>query len=183
LTLVNEVSKFRAPFGIIQHAEGCNALQPTMNLDQFRQLIAGFTVELQGQPLDAALAERLNREHPAGSPVFEAIFDACKQGVAAGWMCDREAGGIRYGRVIRHGPETHGFSVDVVEMNDCVGPHHAHPNGEIDMVMPLERDARFDGQGAGWKVYGPGTSHRPTVAGGRAYVLYLLPQGAIDFTR
>jgi hypothetical protein len=43
--------------------------------------------------------------------------------------------------------------------------------------------SRFDGQAAGWKVYPPGSAHKPTVSGGRAYVLYLLPEGAIQFTR
>lgn len=153
-----------------------------MNRDEFRSLIASLTGALAGQPLDAALAERLNREFPAGSATFDAIFDACRAAVAEGWMCDREAGRIRYGRVIKPGPETHDFSVDVVDMNDCAGPHHVHPNGEIDMVMPLEGNAAFDGQGAGWKVYGPDSGHYPTVRGGRALVLYLLPQGAIQFT-
>src|SRR5438046_2356742 len=78
---------------------------------------------------------------------------------------------------------THGFSIDVVEMNDIAGPHHRHPNGEIDLVMPLEGDARFDGHGAGWVVYGPGSAHRPTVSGGKALVLYLLPDGAIEFAK
>jgi hypothetical protein len=72
--------------------------------------------------------------------------------------------------------------VDVVDMDDLAGPHHAHPNGEIDMIMPLTEGARFDGHGAGWLVYGPGSAHRPTVTGGRALVLYLLPGGAIDFS-
>lgn len=45
------------------------------------------------------------------------------------------------------------------------------------------RAARFDGRPAGWCVYGPGSAHRPTVSGGRALVLYLLPQGQIQFTR
>jgi hypothetical protein len=98
-------------------------------------------------------------------------------------MCEREAGGIRYGRVVKPAPATQGFSVDVVDMNDCAGPEHAHPNGEIDLVMPTEGAARFDGHGAGWVVYGPGTTHRPTVSGGRALVLYLRPGGAIDFKR
>ena len=49
--------------------------------------------------------------------------------------------------------------------------------------MPTEGDARFDGRGAGWLVYPAGSSHRPTVSGGRAFVLYLLPGGAIEFTR
>ena len=48
--------------------------------------------------------------------------------------------------------------------------------------MPLEGDATFDGRPAGWWVYPPGSAHRPTVAQGRALVLYLLPEGAIQFT-
>ena len=55
--------------------------------------------------------------------------------------------------------------------------------GEIDLVMPLEPEAQFDGHGAGWVVYGPGSAHHPTVTRGRALVLYLLPAGAIEFTR
>lgn len=153
-----------------------------MTQQDFRTLIAKLTQGLKGLPLDEQLATRLNREHPAGSSIYQAIFDACRAGVAGGWMCEREAQGIRYGRVLKPGPDLHDFSVDVVEMADCVGPHHIHPNGEIDLVMPIEGDARFDGQSAGWKVYGPGSAHRPTVRGGRAYVLYLLPHGAIEFT-
>jgi hypothetical protein len=154
-----------------------------MDCDEFRSLISELTAEIAGQPLDAALEERLNRAHAAGSPMYEAIFTACRDAIAAGWMCNREADGIRFGRVIKPGPQTHGFSVDVVDMNDCAGPHHLHPRGEIDLVMPLAGPAAaFDGQGAGWKVYGPASAHVPTVRGGRALVLYLLPEGAIQFT-
>jgi hypothetical protein len=154
-----------------------------MSLPRFQSLIAEFTAPLAGGALDATLAAELNRLHGPGSAAYEALFAACRSGVAEGWMCEREAGGIRYGRVIKATPATHGFSVDVVDMNDCIGPHHAHPKGEIDLVMPTEGEARFDGQPAGWVVYGPGTAHRPTVSGGRALVLYLLPDGAIEFTR
>jgi hypothetical protein len=154
-----------------------------MNRDDFRSLISGLTAQVAQQPLDAALAERLNGEHAPGSPLYDAVFAACRAAIAAGWMCSREANGIRYGRVIEPGPETHQFSVDVVDMNDCAGPHHVHPHGEIDLVMPLAGRPAFDGQGAGWKVYGPGSAHVPTVRGGRALVLYLLPEGAIRFTR
>ena len=34
-----------------------------------------------------------------------------------------------------------------------------------------------------WLVYPPGSAHRPTVRPGRALVLYLLPEGRIEFTR
>ena len=67
-------------------------------------------------------------------------------------------------------------------MEDIVGPRHRHPNGEIDMVIPENDDGEFDGHGKGWVVYGPGSAHSPTVTGGRVFVLYLLPEGAIDFT-
>ena len=161
-----------------------------MTPERFKPLIAALTAELQGRSLDAALAQDLNERYPAGSPTFEALASACRAGVAAGWMCKYEAEGLRYGRVIKPGPDTHGYSVDVVDMKDVAGPHHVHPHGEIDLVMPLAEgeglaaggSARFDGQGAGWKVYGPGSAHRPTVTAGRALVLYLLPEGAIQFT-
>ena len=155
-----------------------------MSRERFQTLIAEFTAPLAGRALDAGLAAELNRAHGPGSAAYDALAAACREGVAEGWMCEREAGGIRYGRVLKSTPATHGFSVDVVEMADCVGPHHVHPNGEIDLLMPLDGSAaRFDGQPAGWIVYGPGSAHRPTVSGGRALVLYLLPQGAIEFTR
>ena len=154
-----------------------------MTPETFQGLVARVTDSIAGRPLDAALAGFLNERFPPGSETFDAIAEACHNAVDAGWMCDREHGGIRFGRVIKPCPELNGFSVDVVEMDDIVGPHHAHPNGEIDMIMPLEGDAKFDGQGAGWHVYGPGTAHKPTVSGGRAFVLYLLPDGAIEFTR
>lgn len=163
-------------------------------LDDFRALVARLTATLASRPVDEALAQHLNQHHPAGSPVYESLAAACRAGVAEGWMCQQEHGGIRYGRVLPADDATHGFSVDVVDMADVAGPHHVHPQGEIDLVMPLAAEqpgpgltpggsAEFDGQGAGWKVYGPGSGHRPTVSGGRALVLYLLPGGAIEFTR
>ncbi len=152
-------------------------------VESFTALVAGVTDTLAGRPLDAALADDLNRRFPARGGTVRAIEEACRDGIAAGWMCAREAGGIRYGRVLDPGVATHGYSVDVVRMTDVVGPHHRHPNGEIDLVMPLSATAAFDGHGAGWIVYGPDSAHHPTVTGGDALVLYLLPQGAIEFTR
>jgi hypothetical protein len=154
-----------------------------MTTEEFSALIARVTGRIQGLALDGDLDALLNREFGPGSAAFDEIFAACRTAVSEGWMCNREAGGIRFGRVVKPGQETHGFSVDVVDMDDCRGPHHRHPNGEIDMIMPLAGDARFDGRGKGWLVYAPDTAHFPTVRGGRALVLYLLPAGAIEFTR
>ena len=154
-----------------------------MTEKDFIALVARITGRVTGHALDASLGELLNQEFLPEGEDFQAIRAACAAAVAAGWMCQQEHGGIRYGRVAKPMPELHGFSIDVVEMADVVGPHHRHPNGEIDLIMPLTGNPRFDGHGAGWLVYAPDSAHRPTVAGGRAHVLYLLPGGAIEFTR
>ena len=154
-----------------------------MNAEAFDSLMQELTAAVAGAPLDASLAQRLNRDIGAGSALYKRVHEACVQGASEGWLCQREGGGIRYGRACKPSPALHGFSVDVVDMRDIAGPHHVHPLGEIDLVMPLEGDARFDGSAGPWVVYPPGSAHRPTVSQGRALVLYLLPEGRIDFTR
>jgi hypothetical protein len=154
-----------------------------MTPEQLRSQIAALTVQIAGRPLDAALDAWLNGTHGAGSATYSALKASCEAGAKEGWLCNREGGGIRYGRIFKPADDLHGFSVDVVDMHNIAGPHHVHPNGEIDLVMPLEGDATFDGRSAGWVVMPAGTAHRPTVANGRALVLYLLPQGAIEFTK
>lgn len=153
-----------------------------MSKEHFIQLIAGLTAEIANLPLNQELARHLNDQHGPTSPLYAKLFASCKAGVAEGWMCKHEGGGIRYGRVIKPSSETHDFSVDVVDMSDIAGPHHVHPHGEIDLIMPLTTDATFDGHPAGWCVYEAGSAHSPTVRAGQALVLYLLPQGAIQFT-
>ena len=154
-----------------------------ITVEEFTTLIAGITGRIAGRPLDGALDVWLNAEIPAEGSEFQRIFEACQAGIAAGWMCNREAGGIKFSRVIKPCDAIHGFSVDVVVMDSLKGPHHRHPNGEIDMIMPLDAGAQFDGRGHGWLVYPAGHAHHPTVTGGKAIVLYLLPGGAIEFTR
>lgn len=149
----------------------------------FRADLAAFTALLAGRPLDGALDAWLNAEHGPGSPWYGRLKAGCEAGVSGGWLCQREGGGIRYGRVFKAAPDLQGFSVDVVDMRDVVGPHHAHPTGEIDLILPLEGDAQFNGRPAGWLVCPPGSAHAPTVTGGRALVLYLLPEGQIQFTK
>ena len=56
-----------------------------------------------------------------------------------------------------------GYSVDVVDMADIAGPHHVHPNGEIDLIMPIEGDATFDGRPGGWAVNPPGSRRQDRV--------------------
>ena len=153
-----------------------------MPSSEFRTQIAELSAQLAGRPLDVHLETWLNAEHGVGGTTYARLKQSCEEGVAAGWLCQREGGGIRYGRVFKPAADLQGFSVDVVDMRDIAGPHHVHPAGEIDLIMPLEGDAQFDGRAAGWLVCPPGSAHSPTVSGGRALVLYLLPNGEIRFT-
>ncbi len=153
-----------------------------MTPEAFQGLLASITATVAGRPLDAALEDLLNERFPAGGDVVQTIVKACGEAMTEGWMCKYEGGGIRYGRVIKPSPTTQGFSVDVVDMKEIVGPRHTHPKGEIDLIMPRSPLGKFDGRGAGWLVYGPGTTHRPTVTGGRTWILYLLPDGEIVFS-
>jgi len=153
-----------------------------MNVDEFRELLAPVTRAIAGRALDADLAGELDRRFPADGDDFGAIERACHDAIAAGWMCREGVEGRRFGRVIKPGPETDGFSVDVVDITDFRGPHHRHPTGEICMVMPVTESAAFCGNGRGWCVYPPGSAHHPEVAGGEAIVLYMLPEGKIEFT-
>lgn len=154
-----------------------------MEQSSFERLVREVTGAIAGKPLDGALERELNSRFPASGATFKAIEAACHGAIAAGWMCSREAGGIKFGRVAKPSEALGGFSIDVVQMADVKGPHHRHPNGEIDMIMPITPGAKFDGRGAGWCVYGPDSAHHPTVSEGSALVLYLLPGGAIEFTK
>jgi hypothetical protein len=148
-----------------------------------RTLVEQVTRHIAGRPLDAALEAELNRAFPAGGETFRAIERACHDGIAAGALCTQGGGNRKFGRVFEPDDALARFSVDVVDITTLVGNHHRHPTGEIDLVLPVDPHARFDGRGAGWVVYGPGSGHRPTVTAGRAVVLYLLPEGRIEWTK
>lgn len=154
-----------------------------LTLDDLKDAVAQVTGTIAGRPLDADLDRYLNETYPPESATFQRLAAACRAGMTDGWLGERAAGGIRFGRPVKPGPETHGFSVDVVQYKDLAGPHHGHPKGEIDLIVPLDDGAQFDGRGEGWMVYEAGSAHYPTISGGEAIVLYLLPDGEIAFTK
>lgn len=156
---------------------------PAITPERFHAQLKAVTTQLAGRPLDADLAQWLNAELGPQTPTYQDLKASCETGVKDGWLCQREGGGLKYGRIFKPTDGLDGFSVDVVDMCDVAGPHHVHPTGEIDLIMPLDPSAQFDGHGAGWMVCPPGSAHPPTVTGGRALVLYLLPEGRIEFTR
>jgi hypothetical protein len=154
-----------------------------MNVEHFQELLKPVTDFVSGQAVDATLAVKLNHRFPHDDETFKTIEAACHKAIADGWMCSQGGAGRRFGRVIEPSEATGGLSVDVVDLEDIVGPHHRHPTGEICMIMPISASARFDGMPRGWCVFEPGTDHRPTVTDGEALVLYMLPEGKIEFTQ
>lgn len=153
-----------------------------MSKQQFLDTVSTIAERIGDRKLDDTLASYLNSEFPVDGETFTALKSLCAEGEADGWLMSREAGGIKFGRAVKPGEEARNFSVDVVRMKDVKGPHHVHTTGEIGAVMPISGSPKFDDFPEGWYVYGPGSDHHPTVTGGDAYVLYLLPDGAIEFT-
>ncbi len=154
-----------------------------MSIEGFNALMGRIAERIGNKPLDDELEAFLNSQYPVDSVEFKELKALCAKGEAEGWLMPRAADGIKFGRAIKPDTTAGHFSVDVVRMKDVKGPHHTHTTGEIGAIMPIEGDAEFDGKGVGWYVYPPGSSHHPTVQGGDAYVLYLLPDGAIEFTK
>src|SRR6266404_5894622 len=114
-----------------------------MSPERFRELITHITGRIAGKPLGPQLEAELNQSFPAAGPEYVTIFDACRAAIAAGWMCAREAGGIRYGRVIKPEPGTGGFSVDVVDMDAVEGQNNRNPNAERDRTMRITKKERL----------------------------------------
>ena len=98
-----------------------------MSKDDFQDLVAQLTERIKGRPLDAELENWLNAQHGPNTATYDALKEACVCGVADGWMCEREGGGIRYGRVLKASDKLNRYSVDVVDMREIAGPHHRHP--------------------------------------------------------
>ena len=152
------------------------------SIDNYQKILQEVTDFIDDKPLNQTLQDQLNTQFPIDGALFSAITAATHAGAESGTLCKHEAGGIKFGRVIKPCEALKGFSVDVVHMSDVVGPHHRHPNGEIDLIMPISSKAKFDNHSAGWLVYGPDSAHSPTVSDGESFVLYLLPNGDIEFT-
>lgn len=130
---------------------------------------------------DAAVAE-LNRRLDPSSAAAKSTNEALKGLLAEGRVAERGELPVRYGRVAKAGDATLGFSIDVVHMNGP-GPLHRHPNGEVNWCVALDGTPTFDGRVPGWVVFPPESRHVPTVAGGTMLIVYLLPQGAIEFLK
>jgi len=150
----------------------------TLSKEQFVEMLRPLAEALQAIDVDAADAsQQAERAAAFGGELITSIREAALAHADSDWLMPREAGGVRFGRVAK---ELCGYSVDCVYMSGP-GPRHRHPNGEIDLCFATKGEARFDGHGEGWVVYGKDSAHVPTVTDGEMLILYFLPGGAIEF--
>jgi len=148
--------------------------------DDFVALLAPLAEQLLSVDVSAAAAAgHCERLLPLAGERVAAIRRAAAAAIDSDWLLPKENAGIRFGRLAK---DLAGFSVDAVFMN-CPGPKHRHPNGEFDLCLAISGDPRFDGHRQGWVVYGPDTTHVPTVTDGEMLILYFLPGGAIEFSK
>lgn len=147
-------------------------------LEVFEPLLAAADGVSTADPA-AARAELRQRLDPASKAASE-LNRKLRELLERGEIAQRGAPPVRYGRVAKASDATRQLSIDVVDMHGA-GPLHRHPRGEINYCIALEGQPTFMGQPAGWVVEPPGSQHVPTVAGGRMLIVYLLPDGAIEF--
>lgn len=140
--------------------------------------------DIAGEPLAPALEATLNGRYGVGSEAYRTLSGLLLQGVEEGWAAYAPIGDdpdYRRGRIQEPCEETHQISVESGLLRDVKGQYHRHTTGEINMIIPIDPDGAFCGQGAGWKVFAPMSEHYPTVTGGKVLIMYLLPQGRIEY--
>ena len=127
----------------------------------------------------AAAKAALDAKFPVHGETLQAVKASMRAGVTEGWLCTKEAGGVKFSRPKKPAGDDD-LSIDAVNM-DAAGPGHLHPHGEVDLCFVVDGDPTFDGHPEGWTVYPPKSWHIPTVAGGQMDILYFLPGGKIEF--
>jgi hypothetical protein len=155
----------------------CDAM--TEQSERLLQLLEPVTKGLRDLDLSdpAAAKTELDRRLPMDGEVVSAIHAEMHKGVEEGWLVPRESGPVKFGRLAK---EQNGFSLDVV-LSGGDGPRHKHPNGEINMMFASSGTPIFDGCEPGWAVFPPDSVHVPGVSGGEMLILYLLPDGAVEW--
>lgn len=149
-------------------------------IDTFRPLLdAARGVDL-ADPVRAK-TELEQRLDPRG-PRAQALRVELEKLLAEGKIAERGELPVKWGRVAKAASETHDFSIDVVLMNGA-GPRHRHPQGEVNYCIALEGEPRFENEPPGWVVLRPDSTHVPTVTGGTMLIVYLLPQGAVEWIK
>lgn len=162
-------------------------------MDNRRKLVEAsipFLEKVRDKTPGAALEQWLNAHYGPASALHRDLSRLVKLGVEEGWAANVEVRGPNYRRSLILDPteETFWFSITAVYMNSVEpyrGQYHAHPYGELNLVVPLTEGAQIGGpsgwQGPGWTAPGPGSHHYPEVRGGELIALFYLPAGRISY--
>jgi hypothetical protein len=89
-----------------------------MSQARFEEIIGTIAKSIAEMPVDERMADFLNKTYPAGGEVFASVEALCRDGEEGGWVCGREHGGIKFGRIVKQGGSCGKFSVDIVRMNN-----------------------------------------------------------------
>ncbi|MEU8636386.1 DUF4863 family protein [Amycolatopsis sp. NPDC048633] len=149
-----------------------------------------FLDDVKNRTAGGELETWLNEHHGPGSPLHDDLARMITDGVRAGWAANIEVDGPKYRRSRISDPQDalNYFSVTAVYMDSVEpyrGQYHQHPYGELNLVVPLDPDAKLMGprgwSGPGWTAPGPGSHHYPEVKGGALIALFYLPAGRISY--
>jgi hypothetical protein len=149
-----------------------------------------FLEEVKNRTAGGELEAWLNENYGPGTPLFEDLSRMITEGVRDGWAANIEVDGPNYRRSRLADPSDvlNYFSITAVYMNSVDpyrGEYHQHPYGELNLVVPLDPEARLAGpngwSGPGWTAPGPGSHHYPEVKGGALIALFYLPAGRISY--
>jgi hypothetical protein len=151
-----------------------------MDLATLLAPVSTFVVGLDLASREAAEAALVRRFPPGGEELVR-IEAAARAALAAGRIANRGEPHMRFSRVVKPKDDVAGCAIDCVYMDDCEGPAHTHPNGEVVLCFPDQAAATFDGVRGTWVVLPKGSRHTPTVRGGSMLILYWLPDGAVEW--
>ncbi len=149
-----------------------------------------FLTEVKNRTAGGVLETWLNENYGPGSGLYDDLARMITEGVQDGWAANIEIDGPNYrrSRIAEPNDVLNYFSITAVYMNSVEtfrGQYHQHPYGELNLVVPLDPDARLMGPngwcGAGWTAPGPGSHHYPESKGGAVIALFFLPAGRISY--
>ncbi|MEJ8859156.1 DUF4863 family protein [Variovorax robiniae] len=164
--------------------EGATSLPSGPHKAELLQAVYDLLAFIGDQPLGPELEARLNDHYGPRSERYAELLKLLRLGIEEEWACYSEITGPDYrrGRIAEASALTHGFTVESGRLSNVLGNYHRHPRGEINMIGPVDATGKFCGNGAGWKVFPPNSSHFPTVTGGTVTMLFFLPGGEIEYT-
>ena len=157
-----------------------------------------FLREIKDMTAGTAVERWLNGRYGPDSSLYQELAELVKAGIEEGWAANVEIQGRRYrrSRIAEPSADTFHFSITAVYMdstgntqgnpeNAYRGQYHAHPYGELNMVVPLDAGAALAGPNGwcagGWTAPAPGSHHYPEAKGGAVIALFFLPAGRIAY--